>query len=106
MSCSGTECLYYDRRRRGLKTPPCETSTSYAPIYCRRRTRIENARFALVAGDDESMTRIVKFHVPVCAGTPAIIPVEAFTLRPGGSDPLETDHLNGVLPPEVEIATE
>jgi hypothetical protein len=44
-------------------------------------------------GTDESVTRIVKAEVPGVVGVPVIVPVEALSERPPGSEPVATDHV-------------
>jgi hypothetical protein len=40
----------------------------------------------------------VKLNAPAAAGVPAIYPVLAFKLKPGGSSPFDIDHVIGVAP--------
>jgi hypothetical protein len=44
-------------------------------------------------------TRTVKLEVPAAVGVPLIAPEEAFSVRPAGRLPAETDQLYGVVPP-------
>ena len=46
-----------------------------------------------------SVTCIVKLVVPVPVGVPEIAPVLGVRTSPAGSDPTETDHVYGVVPP-------
>src|SRR5580704_5226394 len=45
---------------------------------------------------------MVKFTVPNEVGMPLIAPVEAFRVRPAGSEPALTDHVYGETPPVAE----
>jgi hypothetical protein len=38
----------------------------------------------------ESVARIVKIAAPNVAGVPVIVPVEAFSVSPGGKEPVAT----------------
>jgi hypothetical protein len=46
----------------------------------------------------ESVTLAVKVYAPAVVGVPEIAPLPA-SVRPGGKDPLATDHAYGGLPP-------
>lgn len=46
-----------------------------------------------------SVTSTVKLDVPAVSGMPEIVPVEAPRVRPVDSDPVESDHVNGAVPP-------
>jgi hypothetical protein len=70
------------------------------------RIRIDSALLLEVTGAAESRTCTVKAHVPRFVGVPPIMPVVAFNVSPGGSDPEVTDHFNGVVPPEAASAAE
>ena len=41
------------------------------------------------------------FEVPAAVGVPLITPVEAFSERPTGKDPVSILHINGGTPPEA-----
>jgi hypothetical protein len=58
-------------------------------------------KVALCAGEEESVTRKVKFEVPADSGTPEIAPVEALRPRPEGNAPTEMVHVRGAVPPET-----
>jgi hypothetical protein len=65
-------------------------------------TTIESAFVAVPAvGLVESVTFTVKLNVPVVVGVPVIAPVEVFSERPLGNEPVVTDHAYGVTPPEA-----
>ncbi len=46
----------------------------------------------------ESVTFAVKSYAPAVVGVPEIAPLPV-SVRPGGSDPLATDHVRGGVPP-------
>src|SRR3977135_798014 len=48
-----------------------------------------------------SLTGTVKLNVPAAVGTPAIVPEEPLSARPGGTDPLESDQEYGGVPPDA-----
>jgi hypothetical protein len=54
---------------------------------------------AVCAGELPSVTFTVKELVPAAEGTPVICPVEVLKLRPGGSEPLMMEYVNGATPP-------
>ena len=45
----------------------------------------------------------VKLNVPVAVGVPVIAPVDAFKLRPVGSEPPDIDQVIGVEPVAVSL---
>ena len=52
-------------------------------------------------GAVESVTLTVKLEAPAVVGVPAIPPVEAFRVSPGGKAPELIDHEYGAVPPEA-----
>ena len=52
-----------------------------------------------------SVTVSVNPNVPLPVGVPEIVPCDAWSESPGGSDPAK-DHVYGGLPPVAETATE
>jgi hypothetical protein len=50
-----------------------------------------------------SVTRIVGVATCGVVGVPVIRPVEAASERPAGSVPLDTAHVNGLVPPATAI---
>ena len=60
---------------------------------------MEKLAVALLAGDAESTTLIVKEVVPAAVGVPEMIPVEDANVRPPGNEPEDTDQVYGVVPP-------
>ena len=65
-------------------------------------TAIESDTLACWTGGPGSLTLTVKFDLPTALGTPEITPVEAFRLRPAGSDPELSDHVPSPAPPVDE----
>src|SRR5208283_5897626 len=61
---------------------------------------------AVVAGEPESVTLIVKLKVPAAAGVPEIVPVAADNVRPVGNAPELMLQLYGVVPPLAPIVVE
>jgi len=53
-----------------------------------------------------SVTWALKLNVPAMLGVPAIAPVEAFSVRPLGREPLEMLNAYGAVPPEAVSADE
>ncbi len=53
----------------------------------------------------ESVARIVKVEVPVAVGVPEITPAEV-TVRPGGSVPVASAHVEGGMPPVAASVAE
>jgi hypothetical protein len=43
----------------------------------------------------------VKSEVPTVVGVPEMIPVPAARVSPAGNEPVVTDHVYGVVPPEA-----
>ena len=70
------------------------------------RIRIDSAFVLDVAGTAESTTCTVNAKVPRFVGVPAIAPVAAFSVSPGGSEPEITAHVNGGCPPDTATALE
>jgi len=56
------------------------------------------AQFRVTLEDAPSTTLIEKELVPAVVGVPVTPPVEAFKLRPAGSDPVN-ENVYGVVPP-------
>ena len=54
------------------------------------------------AGVVESLTCTVKLSALTIVGTPEIVPVEEFKVRPGGSVPELIDHVYAVVPPVAD----
>ena len=54
---------------------------------------------SVCTGLPESVTRAVKLYVPLVVGVPEIVPVPLLSVRPGGSEPLSSDHAYGLVPP-------
>src|SRR5215472_17203486 len=54
-------------------------------------------------GPAASVTCASKYHVPPPLGVPVIAPVPALMLRPLGSEPMDTDQVNGGVPPISEM---
>jgi hypothetical protein len=50
-----------------------------------------------------STTPIVKSNDPAALGFPAMLPVVAFKLRPGGKEPDRTENWYGEVPPWTDI---
>ena len=42
---------------------------------------------------------MVKENIPAWLGAPAILPVDALSVSPGGNEPTITDQLSGAVPP-------
>ena len=53
---------------------------------------------AVVVGEPESLTLIVKLEVPAVVGMPEIVPVGAVSVRPAGNVPEVILQLYGVVP--------
>jgi hypothetical protein len=47
----------------------------------------------------ESTTWAVKLNVPAMVGVPVIAPVEVFSVKPAGSEPLVIENVYGETPP-------
>lgn len=62
---------------------------------------MDNCADAVCTGELESVTCTVIENAPLAEGVPVIWPVEEFRDKPVGSDPLVTDHVYGVVPPEA-----
>ena len=56
-------------------------------------TTMEKVWLAVWLGELESVTFSVKEEVPLAAGDPLIVPVEAPRVNPAGKVPLATDHV-------------
>ena len=65
-------------------------------------TAIESDPLACWTGGPGSLTLTVKFDLPTALGTPEITPVDAFRLRPAGSDPELSDHVPAPAPPVAD----
>ena len=50
-----------------------------------------------------SVALIVKLNWPAVVGVPEMMPVVALSVRPLGSEPLETVNVYGAVPPVAEI---
>jgi hypothetical protein len=96
----------------GAKPPVSATAAEYATPFWAvgsdvvlidiADTTIESAFVPVPAvGVVESVTLTVKLNVPVVVGVPVIAPVEAFSERPLGNEPVVIDHAYGVTPPEA-----
>jgi len=60
---------------------------------------------AIWAGNDESVTWMVKLALPAAVGRPESTP-DGERTTPGGSDPEDTDHEYGAMPPKTSGETE
>src|ERR1700677_5242378 len=71
-------------------------------------TVIDNSCVAVIAGLPESVTCTVKADLPAAVAVPEIIPVEAFSDSPAGSDPAPgtTDQVYGAVPPVAASGAE
>jgi len=56
------------------------------------------------ASPEESATCPLKLYVPTLLGVPAMAPVAASRVRPGGKLPLEIENIRGDTPPEAVSA--
>ena len=52
----------------------------------------------------ESTTLAVKLNVPAWVGVPVIAPVEVFSVKPGGNEPLVMENVYGGTPPVATSA--
>ena len=52
----------------------------------------------------ESTTWAVKLNVPDVVGVPVIAPVDAFSVRPAGNEPLVMENVYGGVPPDATSA--
>ena len=67
-------------------------------------TLIVTERAALADPEAPSVTFTVKVEVPAVVGVPEIVPPAS--VNPAGSDPLDTDHAYGAVPPLAFSACE
>ena len=54
---------------------------------------------AVCTGEDESVTLTVNVEDPAVDGVPEITPVEAASVKPAGSEPVDTTKVYEALPP-------
>ena len=52
----------------------------------------------------ESTTWAVKLNVPAVVGVPVMAPVDGFSVKPAGSEPLIIENVYGGTPPEATNA--
>ena len=69
-------------------------------------TSIERLSEPVIAGDEASATVTVNADAVVAVGVPEMAPVCASSMRPGGSDPVVIDQVNGPVPPATVSVAE
>ena len=67
-------------------------------------TMLQFAVFVPAAVPVESTTWAVKVNVPAAVGVPVMAPVEGFSVKPVGSEPLVMENVYGGTPPVTTSA--